>query len=73
MQNHSVYQSPRILTPEQRKARDEARKADAAAAMREHAAAERAFHANRERLKAARLARERAKEVSNGAVPRDRK
>jgi hypothetical protein len=73
MQNNSVYQSPRILTPEQRKARDEVRKADAAAAMREHEATERAFHANRERLKAARLARERAKEAANGGLPRDRK
>jgi hypothetical protein len=49
---------PRILTPEQRKARDAARRADAEQAMREHEAAQRAFHENRERLKAERLARE---------------
>jgi hypothetical protein len=69
MHDNPVYQSPRVLTPEQRKARDAARKADAEAAMREHAAAQRAFHANRERLKAARLARE----ASKGALSRDRK
>ena len=49
---------PRILTPEQRKARDAARRADAEQAMREHEAAQKAFHENRERLKAERLARE---------------
>jgi len=49
---------PRILTPEQRRARDAARKADAEQAMREHDAAQKAFYANRERLRAERLARE---------------
>jgi hypothetical protein len=72
MQNETVYQPPRVLTPEQRKARDEARKADAAAAMREHEAAEKAFHANRERLKAARLARERSADATKSSA-RDRK
>ncbi len=51
---------PKILTSEERKARDAARRADAEQAMREHAAAQKAFHDNRERLKALRLARERA-------------
>ncbi len=50
------------LTPEQRKERDAARRADAEAAMRDHEAAQKAFYANKERLKAARLARERAEE-----------
>jgi hypothetical protein len=50
--------SPRILTSEERKARDAARRVDAEQAMREHAAAQKAFHENRERLKAERLARE---------------
>jgi len=49
---------PRTLTPEERKARDAARRADAEQAMREHEAAQKAFHQNRERLKAERLARE---------------
>ena len=50
--------TPRILTPEQRRARDATRKADAEQAMREHDAAQKAFYANRERLRAERLARE---------------
>jgi hypothetical protein len=50
--------SPRILTSEERKARDAQRRADAEEAMREHAAAQKAFYANKERLRAERLARE---------------
>jgi hypothetical protein len=50
--------SPRILTSEERKARDAQRRADAEQAMREHEAAQRQFYANRERLRAERLARE---------------
>ena len=46
------------LTTEQRKIRDAERRADAEAAMREHRAAQKAFHENRERLRALRLARE---------------
>jgi hypothetical protein len=49
---------PKILTSEERKARDAARRADAEQAMREHEAAQKAFYENRERLKALRLARE---------------
>jgi hypothetical protein len=49
---------PRILTSEERKARDAARRADAEQAMREHEAAQKAFYQNRDRLKAQRLARE---------------
>jgi len=48
------------LTPEQRQARDAARRIEAEKAMRDHEAAQKAFHANRERLKAERLAREAA-------------
>jgi hypothetical protein len=50
------------LTPEQRKERDAQRRADAEQAMREHEAAQKKFYANKERLKAQRLAREQAKE-----------
>jgi hypothetical protein len=48
------------LTPEERRAREAARRADAEQAMREHEAAQKAFYANKERLKALRLAREQA-------------
>ena len=51
---------PKTLTPEERKARDAMRRADAEQAMREHEAAQKAFYENRERLKALRLAREQA-------------
>jgi hypothetical protein len=51
---------PKTLTPEERKARDALRRADAEQAMREHEAAQKAFYENRERLKAQRLAREQA-------------
>jgi hypothetical protein len=50
--------APRILTPEERKARDEARRADAEQAMREHEAHQKALYSNMERLRAERLARE---------------
>jgi hypothetical protein len=50
------------LTPEERKARDAQRRADAEQAMREHEAAQKAFYANKDRLKAARIAREQAEE-----------
>jgi hypothetical protein len=53
--------SPRILTSAEREARDAARRADAAEAMREYEEAQKAFHANRARLKAERLAREALK------------
>jgi hypothetical protein len=49
---------PEVLTSEQRKARDAERRADAEQAMREHEAAQKAFHDNRERLRGLRLARE---------------
>jgi len=58
MPYESTARSPRVLTPEERRARDATRRADAEQAMREHEEAQRAFHANRERLRAERLARE---------------
>ncbi len=48
------------LTADQRKLRETERRADAEQAMREHHLAQKAFHENRERLKAERLAREAA-------------
>lgn len=48
------------LTPEQRQARDAARRIEAEKAMRDHEEAQKAFYANKERLKAERLAREAA-------------
>ena len=50
--------SPRILTPEERKARDQTRRADAEQAMREHEASQKQLYSNMERLRAERLARE---------------
>lgn len=50
--------SPRVLTPEQRRARDAVRQADAELAMREHEAAQKAVYDNLDRLRALRLARE---------------
>lgn len=46
------------LTPEQRQHRDRERAAEAVRAMQEHQEAEKAFYANRDRLKALRLSRE---------------
>jgi hypothetical protein len=50
----------KLLTAEEKKARDAARRTDAVQAMLEHEAAQRAFDQNRQRLKAERLAREAA-------------
>ena len=57
------------LTPEQRKERDAVRRADAEAAMRDHEAAQKAFYANKERLKALRLAREQTDEPTSDEKP----
>ena len=48
------------LTPEQRQARDAVRRVEAEKAMRDHEEAQKAFYANKERLRAERLAREAA-------------
>lgn len=54
-----VHES-RKPTPAQREAQKAFREADAKVAMSEYQRAQNAFHANRERLKAERLAREAA-------------
>ncbi|MCS3726153.1 hypothetical protein [Bradyrhizobium betae] len=46
------------LTPEQRQARDAVRRVEAEKAMRDHEQAQKAFYANKERLREERLARE---------------
>jgi hypothetical protein len=60
MTDDYTVRPPKTLTPEERKARDALRRADAEQAMREHEAAQKAFYENRERLKAQRLARQQA-------------
>jgi hypothetical protein len=55
MYDSSVHQP---LTVDQRRAREAERRANAEQAMREHQLAQKAFYDNRERLRAARLARE---------------
>jgi hypothetical protein len=51
---------PKPITKAEREARKVFRQVDAENAMTEHEAAQKAFHANWERLKAERLAREAA-------------
>jgi cell division septum initiation protein DivIVA len=48
----------KVITPAEREARKVFKEADAAKAMTEHERAQKAFQANRERLRALRLARE---------------
>jgi hypothetical protein len=48
----------KVVTPAEREALKLFRETDAAKAMTEHERAQKAFHENRERLKALRLARE---------------
>jgi len=48
----------KVITPAEREARKIFREVDAAKAMTEHERAQKAFHENRERLKALRVARE---------------
>jgi hypothetical protein len=48
----------KVISPAEREARKAFREVDAAKAMTEHERAQKAFHENRERLKALRLARE---------------
>jgi hypothetical protein len=48
----------KVITPAEREARKAFKEVDAAKAMNEHDRAQKAFHDNRERLKALRLARE---------------
>ena len=51
-------QPRKSLSPDERMARNVIRQAEAEQAMREHAADQAAFHKNRERLRAERIARE---------------
>ena len=50
----------KVITPAERAAQKLFRQADTSKAMTEHERAQKAFHQNRERLKALRLAREAA-------------
>ena len=52
------FEQPRPMTKAERDARKAFRQVDAEKAMTEHEIAQKAFSANRERLKAERLARE---------------
>jgi hypothetical protein len=54
------FEPPKPITKAERDARKAFRQVDATKAMTEHEIAQKAFHANRERLKAERLAREAA-------------
>ena len=54
------FEPPKPMTKAEREARKVFRQVDAEKAMTEHEIAQKAFHANRERLKAERLAREAA-------------
>lgn len=67
MTEHFDRVTPKTLTSEERKERDRQRRADAELAMKEHEATQRAFYANRERLRAERLARESKAEASTKA------
>jgi hypothetical protein len=58
MSNHRS--EPRLPTAAEREARKVFRDADAKVALSEYERAQQAFHANRERLKSERLAREAA-------------
>jgi hypothetical protein len=48
----------KVITPAEREARKAFKQVNAAKAMTEHERAQKAFHENRERLKALRLARD---------------
>jgi hypothetical protein len=54
------FEQPKPITKAERDARKAFRQVDAEKAMSEHEIAQKAFHANRERLKAERLSREAA-------------
>ena len=58
------FEQPRPMTKAERDARKAFRQVDAEKAMTEHEIAQKAFSANRERLKAERLAREASATVA---------
>ena len=68
MSNH--ISERRTPTAAEREARKVFRNADAKVALSEHERAQQAFHANRERLKAERLAREAAAKPGAGRTKR---
>jgi len=67
------YSPPEQITKAEREARKVFRQADAEKATTEHEAAQKAFHANRERLKAERLAREAANPPVAAKKPKTKK
>ena len=62
---------PRIPTKAEREARKVFRAQEAEKALNEYEAAQKAFHANRERLKAERLARESAASKTSSLAIQD--
>jgi hypothetical protein len=56
----------KVPTPAEREARKHFREVDAAKAMTEHQRSQKAFHENRERLRALRLARDAAEQLKSG-------
>jgi len=62
---------PRILTRAERKAHKVFAAQEAEKALSDYEAEQRAFHANRERLKAERLAREAAAQKTSSLVNQD--
>jgi len=64
------FEPPKPITKAEREARKAFRQVDAEKVMTEHEIAQKAFHANRERLKAERLAREAA-ETPGGQESQD--
>jgi hypothetical protein len=58
----------KVTTPAQREARKAFRQVDAAKAMTDHDRAQKAFHENRERLRAERVAREAKEFEAKGRV-----
>ena len=67
------FESPKPITKAERDARKAFRQVDAEKAMTEHEIAQKSFSANRERLKAERLAREAAKTPVAAKKPKPKK
>jgi hypothetical protein len=67
------FEGLKPITKAERDARNAFRQVDAEKAMTEYETAQKAFHANRERLKAERLAREAAGTQSRPRKPRPRR
>jgi hypothetical protein len=65
--NDDFPKRARMLSREERQARDAKRRIEAEHAMREHEAAQKALYENRERLKAQRLAQEALSKEAQGS------